>query len=150
LTAPFVPLLGLPKGATALLVGVLLAGVPEVLLLAAGALLGKKGLADLLGRVKGVLRSAFVPREVSRGRYHAGLALLFLSIVPLYLYGYAPSLLPGGAVRLWTLIGADLSCLAAVWLMGEEFWIRVRPLFVWRDAGPRLTDGATPQRSDSV
>ena len=88
LGALVVPLLGLSTGHAALLVGALVAGVPEVLCIVAVALLGKSTFQYLTHRAKSALRRAVVDQPASRGRYYAGLVIILLSWLPAYLYAY--------------------------------------------------------------
>jgi hypothetical protein len=131
LLALAVPLLGLSTAASAALVGALVAGGPEVLILLAAALLGKNVLHYFTARIKRRLWEAAMVRPVSKLRYYIGLAIALVSLVPFYLYGYFPHLMPPDDARIWILAGSDLSFIASVFLMGGEFWEKVRRLFVW-------------------
>jgi hypothetical protein len=131
LLALLVPLLGLSVGASAGLMGVLVAGGPEVLMLAAAALLGKDTLHYFIARAKRLFWAVVTVRPVSKVRYYAGLVLALVSFVPFYIYGYAPDLLPGGQARIVILAGSDLSFIFSVFLMGGEFWDKLGKLFVW-------------------
>src|SRR5262245_42731610 len=74
LGAFIVPMLGLPLAQSALLVGVLVAGGPEVLCVAAIALLGKETFQYLAHHAKLAFRRAVVERPASKARYYVGLA----------------------------------------------------------------------------
>jgi hypothetical protein len=126
-----VPLLGLPAAASAVLIGSLVAGGPEVLMLLAAALLGKQHLHALLGRARQALGRALLVKPVSRARYYAGLTISLISLLPFYLYGYFPAMMPAGDARIYVLAGSDLSFIFSVFLMGGEFWEKLRRLFVW-------------------
>jgi hypothetical protein len=126
-----IPLLGLPVGVTAVLLTLFVAGGPEVLLLAAVALLGKETLQFFLAKAKRAVREALLVQPVSKTRYYVGLAIAVVSLVPLYLYGYLPGSMPVGEARAYILVAADLSFVASVFVMGGEFWDKFRKLFVW-------------------
>jgi hypothetical protein len=131
LGAAVVPLLGLSVASSALLVGVLVAGGPEVLCIIAIALLGKDTFQYLAQRAKLALRRAVIDRPVSKTRYYGGLAVVMLSWLPAYIYAYFPAALPGGNARIYILAAMDLAFVASVFVMGGEFWEKVRRIFVY-------------------
>jgi hypothetical protein len=126
-----VPLLGLPAAVSAVLVGGLVAGGPEVLMVLAAALLGKETLHAFLHQAKRALGRALLVTPVSKARYYAGLTIAVVSILPFYLYGYFPQIMPAGDARIGILAGSDLSFIFSIFLMGGEFWEKLRRLFVW-------------------
>jgi hypothetical protein len=130
LCALLVPLLGLPTTQSALLAGALVAGAPEVLCILAVALLGKDTFQYFVHKAKSVLRTAILERPASKPRYYTGLAIILLSWIPAYVYAYAPALMPGGN-RITILAAMDLAFVASVFLMGGEFWEKVRRIFVY-------------------
>jgi hypothetical protein len=131
LGAFIVPMLGLPLAQSALLVGVLVAGGPEVLCIAAIALLGKETFQYLAHHAKLAFRRAVVDRPASKARYYVGLAIVLLSWLPAYVYAYAPAAMPGGNARIYILAAMDLAFVASVFLMGGEFWEKVRRIFIY-------------------
>jgi hypothetical protein len=134
LSAFLVPLLGLSTAQSALLAGVLVAGVPEVLCILAVALLGKDAFQFVAHRAKSVLRRLLLG-PVSKARYYAALTVVMVSWLPAYLYAYLPGTMPGDNVRITILAGADLAFVASVVLMGGEFWEKVRRIFVYEGRG---------------
>ena len=52
-------------------------------------------------------------------------------MLPFYLYGYFPNIMPAGYARIYILAGSDLSFILSIFLMGGEFWEKLRRLFVW-------------------
>jgi len=130
-----IPLLGLPTAVTAVLMTVFVVGGPEVLTIAAVALLGKETLHYFLGKLKQTLWRVVFVQPVSRTRYYVGLTIFMVSIIPLYLAGYVPWILPEGEGRLYILVAGDLSFLGSMFLMGGEFWEKVRKIFVWEGKG---------------
>ena len=131
LCALVVPVLGLSATQSALLAGVLLAGGPEVLCILAVALLGKETFLYLAHRAKTALRRAVIDQPASRARYYAGLVVILLSWLPAYIYAYSPALLPQGNARIYLLAAMDLAFVVSVFLMGGEFWEKVRRIFVY-------------------
>jgi hypothetical protein len=131
LLAVAVPWLGLPTAHSVVLAGALVAGGPEVLCLVAVALLGKQTFQYLTHMTKRVLRRTFVDRPVSRTRYYVGLAIVLLSWLPAYLYAYLPAAMPGESLRIYILAATDLAFVVSVFLMGGEFWEKVRRIFIY-------------------
>jgi hypothetical protein len=72
-----------------------------------------------------------VDRPVSKARYYVGLAIILLSWLPAYIYAYAPAAMPGGNTRIYILAAMDLAFVASVFLMGGEFWEKVRRIFIY-------------------
>jgi hypothetical protein len=131
LCAFLVPMLGLPTAQSAVLVGVLVAGGPEVLCILAVALLGKDTFQYFTHQAKRVFRRALLDAPASMGRYYIGLAIMLVSWLPAYLYAYFPASLPSGYARIYILAGMDLAFVASVFLMGPEFWEKVRRIFIY-------------------
>ena len=131
LAAVFVPVLGLPTAQSAVLAGILLAGGPEVLCILAVALLGKDTFKYFAHKATNAFRRAVFERPASKTRYYAGLAIILLSWLPAYVYAYFPAAMPGGNARIYVLAGMDLAFVASVFLMGGEFWEKVRRIFIY-------------------
>lgn len=131
LSALLIPLLGLSPGKATLISGFLLAGAPEIFILLAVALLGKENFDRIVSSAKGLFFTTFFQKPVSRLRYNVGLTIFTLSILPIYLVGYAASWMPTGDAKLFLLAGADFACLVSVFVMGGEFWGKFRRLFIW-------------------
>lgn len=115
------PVFGLPSAASSTLVALLIAGIPELLCLAAIALLGREGFSKF--------RKPRAP--ASKLRYYGGLLYCLLNGLPMILYTYAPDWMPGGTMKYTILAIADIGFVCSVLLMGGEFWEKFRRLFVW-------------------
>ncbi len=130
------PVVGLPDASTHVGVSVLVAGVPEILCLAAVALLGRAGFDALGGRT--APRSAASVR-VEKARYYGALVYCGLNTLPIALYAYAPGVMPGGTAKLVILAVTDLGFVLSLLLAGGQFWEKFRRLFVfepdWRAEG---------------
>ena len=109
----------------------LVAGAPEVLLVLAVALLGKENFQYFIALGKKVVGDVILRIPASKGRYYGALTVSLLSCLPLYFYGYAPDWLPEGRPRIYILAGADLVFIASMFVMGGEFWGKLRRIFVW-------------------
>jgi hypothetical protein len=131
LSALVVPVLGLSTAQSTLLAGVLLAGGPEVLCILAVALLGKDTFRYFTHRVMAALRRSVIDQPASKARYYAGLVVVLVSWLPSYIYAYAPAVMPGGNLRIYVLAAMDLAFVVSVFLMGGEFWEKVRRIFIY-------------------
>ena len=110
--------------------GFLLVVGPEILSLAAIAILGKDGFNYLKEKVFALLRRAAPSAKVSRTRYRAGLFIWAL----LFVYGsfvlYAPHLIPGYAEhRIALNLTTDFLFIASLFVLGGDFWEKFRALF---------------------
>ena len=126
---PLVAAMGLSAGTLATVSGVLLAGA-EVLGIVAVAVMGKPGFAYIKNRVFGFLRQYGPPAEVSRTRYGIGLVMFAVPILFGWLAPYAADLVPGdvGNELTYAIVG-DLMLLASLFVLGGDFWDKLRALF---------------------
>ena len=131
LFAFLVPLFGLSLAQSAAVVGLLIAGGPEVVGLIGIALLGRNAFQYFTYQAKRAFRSAVLPTRVSKKRYYIGLSINVTSWIPLYLYGYFPTWLPSGDARIYILASAGLSFILSMFIMGGEFWEKFRRIFIW-------------------
>jgi hypothetical protein len=128
LGAFFVPMLGLDKATSALVTGALLVGAPEIGIVLAVAFWGKETFNYFMGRIKDWFKQFAPPPTVSPRRYYTGLVLLAGSFLPTWILAYAPQLL-SDAARIPVLVSADLIFVASFFVLGGEFWGKVRALF---------------------
>lgn len=125
------PVFGLPSPSSNLLVALLVAGAPEMLCLAAIALLGQEGFPNFGDRFRAVSTGAGVAPVASKMRYYGGLVYCLLNTLPISLYAYAPHWMPGEPAKYLILAVTDLGFILSVFLMGGEFWEKFRRLFIW-------------------
>ena len=115
----------------AVLSGVLAVGIPEVFSIVAIAIMGKSGFNYMKERVFGFLKKHGPPDVVSRTRYRIGLAMFVLPIIFGWLVPYAPHLVPGyGAYRFAVNLVGDLMFVSSLFVLGGDFWDKVRALFI--------------------
>ncbi len=129
LGVPLVAVMGLPAATAATISGAMLAGA-EVLGIVAVAVMGKSGYAYIKNRVFGFLKQYGPPAEVSRTRYTIGLVMFAVPIVFGWLAPYAADLIPGypGNELTYGIIG-DLLLLVSLFVLGGDFWDKLRALF---------------------
>jgi len=138
----FIPLLatlGLSGTLTASLSGVVLVGA-ELLMVAAVAVMGKDGY-EIIKEYASTLLNQYGPRdEVSKLRYSVGLIMF---IVPV-LFGWLSPYLHGYFFNYsseWTMtlaISGDLIFLTSLFVLGGNFWDKLRSLFI-HDAKVRFS-----------
>ncbi len=128
-----VPLLGVSAGVSALLYGLSVAGVPDLLLVAATAFLGKENLEYLFSKLGSGFKNFVRWDQVSHKRYKVGLWLMFLSVVMTFILFYIfPETLANGNQPSWgfyVTIGADFLFIISFFILGGEFWAKIRALF---------------------
>ena len=132
------PLLGIPLLAmmelsptiATTLSGVMLAGA-EVIGLFSIAVMGKDGFDYIKSRVFGFFKRYGPPDEVSRGRYIFGLVLFTLPLLFGWAAAYMDDLIPGFVDNeTFFYIGSDLMFLSSLFVLGGDFWDKLRSLFV--------------------
>ena len=130
LGVPLVAALWLSTGAVATVSGALLAG-SEVLGIIAVAVMGKSGYAFIKNRLFGFLKQYGPPAEVGRTRYTIGLVMFAVPIAFGWLTPYAADLVPGypGNEFTYAIVG-DLLLLASLFVLGGDFWDKLRAMFI--------------------
>lgn len=127
---PLVAVTGFSPGVVATLSGALLAG-SEVLGLVAVAVMGKSGYAYVKNRLLGLVKRYGPPSRVGRTRYSIGLVMLTVPIAFGWVAPYAADRIPGYPGNEMTYaIAGDLLWLASLFVLGGDFWDKVRALFV--------------------
>jgi hypothetical protein len=127
---PLVTVIGLSTTMTASVSGALLVGA-EVLGICAVAVMGKSGYAYIKNRVFGFLKQHGPPQKISRGRYNTGLVIfcvpLLFGWLSLYISKWIPELY---SHPLPYAIGGDILILASLFILGGDFWDKIRSLFI--------------------
>jgi hypothetical protein len=130
LILPVLPLLGFSATAIATFSGVMVV-VAEILMVAGAAIAGKEGFAYIKARVFGFLKSYGPPQTVSRTRYRIGLAMFVLPVLLGWIWPYAAHFFEGlDEHALVPGIAGDLVLLAGLFVLGGDFWDKLRSLFI--------------------
>jgi hypothetical protein len=119
--------------------GLLMLGVPEVLWLAAAAVMGKAGFAVLKQRLWSLVKRHALPERVSPTRHRIGLVCFFLPLLFGWLAPYVTDAIPGYEEHLFAFnLAGDLLFLSSFFVLGGEFWDKLRALFAvpTRASGP--------------
>jgi len=132
LAIPLVNMLALPVATKTALSGLLVFGLPQVLTVVAIAIVGKAGFHYLMERLFGAAKRFGPPLHVSKRRYRIGLVMLFLPLAVALLEPYITLLILPEFLPHW-LYGAvnDTLFLTSFFVLGGEFWEKVKALFVY-------------------
>ncbi len=135
LAIALLPVFGVSGGTLATVSGALVIAA-ESAFLGAVALLGREFFEKIKARVKSwFARPAVPPRPVSRGRHRAGVIILLSSILPYFaaeiglFLGYPRDHHTAWIVGL--LLSSDLLFVAGLFVLGGDFWERLKKLFEW-------------------
>jgi hypothetical protein len=129
---PVMPLLGYSGTAIATFSGAMLV-IAELMMLAGVAIAGKEGFAYIKAKVFGLLKSYGPPKTVGRSRYTFGLVLFMLPILLGWAGPYFGGYLPGFVENNFTYsVVGDLMLLTSLFVLGGDFWEKLRSLFVHR------------------
>jgi hypothetical protein len=126
---------GLADGLKATINGVLLVGFPKLFLVIAVAIMGKPGFAYLKSVIASHFKRLAPPATVSPMRYRVGL-ILFVTLIVLSSIGpyIAADVTPLRQQHPRTVaMAGDLLLLLSLFLLGGDFWDKLRALFI-RDA----------------
>lgn len=129
--APLVVTSSLPTAWKTAISGLLVFGIPELFMVIAAAVLGKAGYNYLKSRLFAILKKAAPPDEVSQIRYYIGLFLFLLPIFVGWLLPYFTHLIPHyEEYRVVINVSGDLMLLISFFVLGGDFWDKLRGLFV--------------------
>jgi len=127
---PLTARLGLSAAVTTTLSGGMLVAA-EIMGLAAVAVMGKSGYIYIKNRLFGFLKQYGPPDEVSPHRYTIGLAMFCTAILFGWLSIYTREWIPGFTTNpLPYAIGGDILLLASLFVLGGNFWDKIRSLFI--------------------
>ena len=128
-----VPTLGVTPGISATLYALSVAGGPDVMLIAAAALMGKENLQHLFSSLGSWFKNLVKWDQVSHRRYKIGLWLMCLSIAAtvVLFYFFTNSLLVGNhpGWGFYVTIAADIVFIISFFVLGAGFWAKIRALF---------------------
>jgi uncharacterized membrane protein len=130
LLIPFVNNLDIPDGWKVTLAGLLLAGIPEIFALIAVAIMGKSGYEYLKKSLMNFLHRYGPAERVGIARHRVGVGMFVLPLLVGLLSPYAGNTLPWYAEHeLQIAIAADVVFVSSLFVLGGEFWDKLRGLF---------------------
>jgi len=118
--------------------GAVYIGSGELAFLAAVALLGRPFIQSVKDKIKGFFfskRPAAPPRPIGKIRHGLGIALLAGSLIPYYasiaILLFTRSQEADARTLLYLLLSGEVLFLASLFVLGGEFWARLKRLFEW-------------------
>ncbi len=131
LLIPVVTAFNLSSEWKTLIIGALAVGIPEIFTLVAVAIMGKAGFNKIKAFIFGVLKKHSPPDKVSRTRYRIGLIMFCIPIIFGWSAPYFTSIIPGyESYRLTVDITLDALFILSFFILGGDFWDKLRSLFV--------------------
>ena len=131
----FVPLVTSSELSTAwktTLSGLLMAGIPELFMVITVGILGKEGYQYLKGKVFAFMKKHGPPQQVSRLRYRIGLVLFTIPLILALLFPYMSHHFTFlEKIESWINIGGDVMFFTSFFILGGEFWDKIRALFTY-------------------
>ncbi len=146
----FVAATNWPDAWKTLIGGILFFGL-EIMAIPAVALMRQENYTRIVNRVKAMLKRLKPPGDVGRTRYRIGLALfgvpLLIGWIGSYLAAWRPEDYP---VRMAINLALDLTIVSSLFVLGGDFWDKLRALFR-HDARAMMAHSSaeTNRRSDS-
>lgn len=103
----------------------------KVLLLTCVAVMGKEGFQQLKALISGHAKRLAPVQKVGPVRHAIGLVMFFIPILTSMLEPYLDELWPGLRPDMWQLqILGDIMLIASFFVLGGDFWSKLRGLFV--------------------
>jgi hypothetical protein len=114
-----------------LITGLLIFGIPEVMIIIVIAILGKQGFRYLRSKVAGTLKRYLFPETVTPLRYYIGLVLFILPLFFGWIIPYFPNLIPNYEDHRFILsFMGDVMLVISFLVLGGNFWDKIRSLFI--------------------
>jgi len=103
----------------------------KILLLTCIGVMGKEGFQQLKSMIFGQAKRMAPVQKVSPTRHVIGLIMFFLPILSATLEPYVDAVAPGLRPNLWQLqVLGDIMLIASFFVLGGDFWNKLRGLFV--------------------
>jgi len=132
LLIPLVLNSNLGSGIKTALSGFLMLGVPELAIMLSIVIMGKAGFAFLKSKVGQFFKQYGPPETVSKTRYTIGLILFIIPFIIGWLLPYFEHLIPlYEEYHLWINISGDILLIASLFVLGGDFWEKLRSLFIY-------------------
>ena len=112
--------------------GLLMAGIPELFMIITIGILGKDGYQFLKGKVFAFLKKHGPPQKVSRLRYKIGLVFFTIPLLLALLFPYISHHFSSlEKIEPVINIGGDVMFFTSFFVLGGEFWDKIRALFTY-------------------
>ena len=142
----FIPLalkIEMSAGMKTAVTGMMAVGIPDLMWIAAAAVLGKEGFKAIRNKFFGYFKKFGPPQEVGKTRYRIGLVMFVLPLLFGWVEPYTTTILPGyQSYRLVYNISGDVLFISSFFVLGGDFWDKLQALFVHRtkDSSPTEND----------
>lgn len=121
--------------------GGLAVGVPELFMIIAAAILGKPGFAYLKQLLMSFLRKHGPPDDPGPVRYKIGLVMFVIPILLAWLLPYFGHHIPNyDKYSLWINISGDVLFFLSLFVLGGNFWDKLRSLFIYKSRAVMIED----------
>ena len=120
----------------AVLSGLLAFGIPELGAIIAVAIMGKPGFEMIKSRLLARLKHFRPAESVGLTRYRIGLVMFCLPLLHGWLEPYARRLFIESELHWSWSLTLDLIFIASFFVLGGEFWEKIRALFLHRESVP--------------
>lgn len=128
---PLVAASGLSAHWKTIISGALAVGIPEIGTILAIAIMGKLGFETMKHRIFGFLKKHGPSDRVSLARYRVGLVMFGIPLLFGWLSPYLQKLIPQyDENRILLSVIGDLLLIGSLFVLGGDFWDKVRSLFV--------------------
>lgn len=132
LLIPVVLASNLSSGLKTTLTGLLAIGIPEIFMVIAATILGKEGFSYLKQKIWSWFKKHGPPDHVSKGRYRLGLVLFCIPLILAWALPYFGHYIPNyKSIDLWFFIIGDVMFIISFFVLGGDFWEKLRSLFVY-------------------
>ncbi|PLW96414.1 MAG: hypothetical protein C0591_08805 [Marinilabiliales bacterium] len=141
LLIPLVIASDLNTGTKSLISGLLALGIPELFMIIAAAILGKPGFAYIKSKIFSWFKKYGPPDFVGPTRYKIGLVMFCLPLIIGFLWPYIELYMPFVVnYSLWIYIGGDVMLFLSLFVLGGNFWDKLRSLFIYKSRAVMIND----------
>ncbi len=97
------------------------------------AILGKASYAWINYKMHYFYHKVAKPHQITPLRYNIGLVMFVLPFLPNYMISFMPHLIPiSMTTRYIIIIASDVMFLASLFVLGGDFWDKLRALFIYK------------------
>lgn len=130
---PLILMLPVSDEMKASLSGLMVIGLPQLLMFISITIVGKEGYQFLKQKFFGILKKSLPSDHVSKTRYYIGLVLFTLPLLMAWVLPYVSDYFPFyEAYKFPINISGDFMLLISFFVLGGNFWDKLRSLFVYR------------------
>ena len=113
--------------------GLMVIGIPQLLTGISIVIVGKEGFTFLKQKFFGILKKSLPPDHVSKTRYHIGLIMFTIPLLMAWVLPYVSDYIPFYETYKYHIsIAGDLMLLTSFFVLGGNFWDKLRSLFIYR------------------